>query len=67
MPHQRRRRSNKMQFPAASYHILPGSSKYLFKHSDVKHHKTLSFFNVKDLTTNAQVRSQVSSYGIFGG
>jgi hypothetical protein len=56
-----------VQFPVASFHFLPARSKYLPKHPVLKHHQTNSFFNVRVLTPNAQVRSQVISYGICGG
>jgi hypothetical protein len=56
-----------VQFPVTSYYFLPARSKYLPKHPVLKHHQTLSFFNVRVLTSNTQVRSQVSSYGICGG
>jgi hypothetical protein len=56
-----------VQISAASYHFLPARSKYLSKHPVLKHNQTHSFFNVWDLTANAQVRSQVSSYEICSG
>lgn len=60
MPRQRLHRLNEVQFPVASYHFLPARSKYIPKHPVLKHHQTLSFFNVRILTSNAQVRSQIS-------